>query len=102
MFRALILTVLSVFAVPALAETKEQKADRCAIQAGIVEAAISHRTEGRNQNRATKKILKSDPIKGSKYEANVDVLVAWIYSLPDAQLVPETVSTFETACLDYQ
>lgn len=102
MFRALIFAALSVSALPALAETKEQKADRCAIQAGIVQAAITQRSEGRNQNRATKAILKSDPIKGSKYEANVDVLVAWIYSLPDAQLVPETVSTFETACLEYQ
>lgn len=102
MLRILSLVAASLVALPAVAETKAEKADRCAIQAGIVEAAISHRTGGRNQNRATKKILKSDPIKGSKYEANVDVLVAWIYSLPDAQLVPETVSTFETACLDYQ
>lgn len=84
------------------AETKAEKADRCALQAGIVEAAITHRQANRNQNRATRKILKSDPIKGTKYEANVDVLVAWIYTLPPAQLNADTVQTFETACLDYK
>jgi len=102
MFRALILALAGALAVPAFAETKSEKVDRCATQTGIVEAAIDHRTSKRSQKRATRKILKSDAIKGSKYEANVDVLVAWVFSLPDGQLNADTVKTFEQACLDYK
>lgn len=102
MFRALTFAAACLLAVPALAETAEQKADRCALQAGIVRDAIGHRTGNTGQNGATRKILKSDPIKGTKYEANVDVLVAWVYSLPDAHLSGETVTTFEQACMAFQ
>lgn len=98
----MILALTGAVAAPALAETKQEKAERCAIQAGIVEAAIDHRLAKRSQNRATRKILKSDAIKGTKYEANVDVLAAWIYTLPDDQLTPDTVQTFEKACMDYK
>lgn len=94
--------VMVLLPLSASAETKAEKTERCALQAGIVEAAITHRQANRNQNRATRKILKSDPVNGTKYEANVDVLVAWIYTLPAAQLNDDTVQTFEKACLDYK
>ncbi|THD75715.1 hypothetical protein E7681_04475 [Thalassobius vesicularis] len=94
--------LMALLPVAVLAESKAEKTERCSIQAGIVEAAISHRQANRNQNRATRKIMNADPIKGTKYEANVDVLVAWIYSLPQAQLTPDTTATFEKACLDYK
>lgn len=99
---ALCLTALYLTAAPAFAETRAEKADRCGIQTGIVEAAIGHRNDNSGQARATRKILGSDPIKGTKYEANVDVLVAWIYTLPTAQLNADTVTTFQKACLDYK
>ena len=86
---------------PAAQETPEQRAERCGIQAGIVEAAVEQRNKKRRQSRATKNILKTDPIKGSKYEANVDVLVAWIYSIPEKQLNADTVTAFEQACLQF-
>lgn len=86
---------------PAAQETPEQRAERCGIQAGIVEGAIKQRNKKRSQKRATKAVLKSDPIKGTKYEANVDVLVAWIYSIPERQLNQDTVTAFEEACLKF-
>lgn len=108
MFRSAAVALICLAAVPALAqnspaakETRDQRAERCGIQAGIVEAAIEHRTKKRSQKRATRKVLKSDPIKGTKYEANVDVLVAWIYTLPDGHLNADTISTFEQACLKF-
>ena len=102
MTRLLSLIAACLIAAPAVAETSEQKAERCAAQAGIVEAAVTLRQDGRRQKRATRKILKSDPVKGTKYEANVDVLVAWIYTLPAAQLNADTVQTFRQACLDFE
>ncbi|WP_319824352.1 hypothetical protein [Thalassovita sp.] len=102
MFRALTFAAACLLAGPALAETADQKADRCALQAGIVRDAIGHRTGNTGQDRAARRILKSDPVKGTKYESNVDVLVAWVYTLPDAHLTGETVTTFEQACLAFQ
>lgn len=83
-------------------ETPEQRAERCDMQTVIVENAIAQRLKNRSQKRATKKVLKSDPIKGTKYEANVDVLVAWIFTIPERQLNDDTVATFKQACLNYE
>lgn len=114
MFRPLVLIVACLFLAlpvvsavaqasqsPAAKETPEQRADRCGIQAGIVEAAVDNRNAKRSQKRATQRILKSKPIKGTKYEANVDVLVAWIYTIPERQLNADTVTAFEKACLEF-
>ncbi|MGH1355595.1 MAG: hypothetical protein ACRBBS_11015 [Thalassovita sp.] len=87
---------------PAAQETTEQRAERCGIQAGIVEAAVEQRSKKRRQKRAVKTILKSEPIKDTKYEANVDVLVAWIYSIPERQLNQDTVTAFAEACLKFE
>ncbi|WP_323784977.1 hypothetical protein [Thalassovita sp.] len=100
MIRLLCLAAL-VLATPALAETKQQRQDRCAIQAGIVRQAVDLRTRNKSEKRAGKLILKSDPIAGSKYEQNVDVLVDWVYNLPKQQLEPETIVQFETACNEF-
>jgi hypothetical protein len=97
----LIATPVWALSSPAANETAEQRAERCGIQAGIVEAAVEQRNKKRRQKRATRTILKSDAIKGTKYEANVDVLVAWIYSIPERQLNQDTVTAFEQACLKF-
>lgn len=114
MFRPLVLIIACVFAglpavsvlaqtgqSPAAQETSEQRAERCGIQAGIVESAVDNRNAKRSQKRATKRILRSKAIKGTKYEANVDVLVAWIYTIPERQLNADTVTAFEQACLEF-
>ena len=113
MLRILVLAAACVTAVPvtpvmaqtesspAKQESPEQRAERCGIQAGIVKDAIRHRKFNRSQARATKKITRSAPIKGTKYEQSVDVLVSWIYTIPAKQLNNETVDAFETACLNY-
>ncbi|CUH65567.1 hypothetical protein TG4357_01939 [Thalassovita gelatinovora] len=100
MIRLLCLATL-MLATPALAETKQQRQDRCTIQTGIVQQAVDLRIQNKSQKRAGKLILKSDPIAGSKYEQNVDVLVDWVYHLPKNQLLPETVAYFETSCNEF-
>ncbi len=101
MIRPLMLAAL-LMAPPALAENAAEKQQRCEIQAGIVRQAVDLRAKRKSQKRTTRKIIRSDAIAGTKYESNVDVLVQWVFGLPDDQLSDDAVTAFETACNQYQ
>lgn len=101
MTRALTIAAL-VTAAPALAETAQERQQRCGIQTGIVQQAVTLRAGRKSQKGATRRILRSEAIAGTKYERNVDILVQWVYGLPQDQLTDNTVTTFEAACNDYK
>ncbi|MCG7492996.1 hypothetical protein [Thalassobius sp. Cn5-15] len=84
------------------AETAEEREARCTAQSAIVEKAVQHRLDSRSQKRADKLVRRSDEIKDSPYEQHVDLLVNWVYTLPEAQLGPEVSATFATACNQYE
>ncbi|SEQ90122.1 hypothetical protein [Thalassovita taeanensis] len=90
-----------VLAGPAFAETDAEKQDRCALQSDIVAQAVDLRSRHKSEMRATKTIQKAEGIAGTKYQANVDVLVNWVYSLPDDQVNEGVARSFTDACLAY-
>lgn len=83
------------------AETEEQRAARCAAQAAVVTKAVELRLEDKREKRARKLVLKDDEIAGTAAESHVDLLVDWVYQLPEEQLGDQTAVAFEMACSQF-
>lgn len=99
-----ILPMVSVLALAgaALAETDAEREARCEAQAGIVAMAVDLRGDNKREKKAIKLISKDEVIASGPYVAQVDVLVNWVYSLPEAQVSEEAVTAFEAACTSFK
>jgi len=95
------LIALVLLASPALAETTEEKADRCGAQKGIVDLAVVQRGLGADAKAVEKDLTKGENAVDEKYAPSVSPLVEWVFTLPEEQLVPEVGEAFETSCLAY-
>lgn len=112
MFRTLLPAAFAaclVAATPALSETEKERGVRCEAQAGIVAQAVDLRLDKKRERRARKLLLKNDALKAGFYaedeallKQHVDLLVNWVYQLPEAQLGEDASTAFQIACNQFQ
>lgn len=88
------LIILSL-AAPALAETKRQRAKRCAAQADIVQKAVDQRQEDKTAAKASEAITAETD---KRIAASVAPLVGYVYALPEADLAQDIRTAFEEQC----
>lgn len=84
------------------AETKAERMARCAAQTEIVAQALENRAEGRNENRAIRRISRARADLDAPYTEAISPLVGWIFSLNAAQLEADVAGEFRTACESYK
>lgn len=90
--------VAAALPLPAVAETEEERATRCAGQAAIAVKAIDLRLGEASKRDAAKQLAEDDTIAGGPYEAHVTPLVEWVYMLPEGQVTPLAAEALEMAC----
>lgn len=89
----------ATLAGPLQAETKQEKAARCAAQSDIVDALTEERRAGKREKRAIRTVSKA---RDASEAQAITVLAGWVYTLPDAQLAEDVKGAFNTACLGYK
>ncbi|WP_371227498.1 DNA primase [Roseovarius sp. 2305UL8-3] len=88
---------LLFFATPVMAQ---DKAELCQVSSDIAGAAVAERQDGQAANSAVTAIAANLPDEQSAYEAAVQPIVEWVYTLPEEQLGDEVASSYKTACLE--
>ncbi len=88
---------LLFLAAPVMAQ---DKADLCRVSSDIVGAAVIERQNGQAADMAVKAVVASLPEEQSAYEAAVQPIVEWVYTLPQDQLGDEVATSYQAACLE--
>lgn len=83
------------------AETEEERAVRCAAQANVVNKAVALRLEDKREKRARRLVMKDATIAETTDKEHVELLVNWVYQLPEEQLGEQTSLAFEMACKQF-
>lgn len=96
---ALILTALPM--ATALAETKDERAARCAAQSEIVARALELRRDGKRENRAIRTISKERADHATPYTTAISPLAGWVYALPADALETDVAAQFTEACTGF-
>ncbi|WP_120501785.1 hypothetical protein [Roseovarius sp. EL26] len=99
--RLMLLPALALFALPASAETAEDRAVRCEVQAGIIATSVEQRKAGASADKIKKSMRKGKDKIDKKYVDSVPYLVDFVFTLPDAQLTDEAASQFQKSCADF-
>lgn len=93
--------VLSLLPAAALAETEEERAARCEIQAGIAGDAMVLRDEGEGARDAKNRLESGDMAVDERYVPAVAPLVEWVYTLPEEVQDDAVLNAFERQCLKF-
>ena len=99
---ALFLAALPVMTVPAVAETPEARAERCAAQNAIVVQAIDLRLSRKSEAKALAAIQADESEIVQKYAGTMPGMVGLIYAMKRKDVKELDASSFESACLAYE
>ncbi len=89
------IVALSVSAVPAFADQK----DECEQQAAVVTRAAELRLEGKNQKKTVEQLQAGDPAVTEKYVPAVPHIVDWIYTLKRKEVRQDPGAAYLASCL---
>ena len=88
---------LILMASSAAAQDKEEL---CRISSEIAGAAVMVRAEGMAQDKAIEQITADLDESAASFEAAVQPIVEWVYTLPEEQLTEDVQTAYEAACLE--
>ncbi|SLN13906.1 hypothetical protein ROA7450_00231 [Roseovarius albus] len=96
--RMMLLPAFALFALPVSAETADERAARCEVQAGIIATSVEERKAGTDADKIKKSLRKGKNKVEKKYVPSVPYLVDFVFTLPEDQLTDEAASQFQKSC----
>lgn len=90
--------LITVIAVPALAETRKQREARCAAQSEIVAQAIEMRQKRTSEAKTKEAILEG---LDEKLAPSVPILVGYVFTLNRKDLKQDIPGAFQKQCTDF-
>ena len=99
--RLLLLPALALFALPVSAETADERAARCEVQAGVIATSVENRKAGLSADKIKKALSKGKGAVEKKYVPSVPYLVDFVFTLPEDRLTDEAARQFQKSCADF-
>ncbi len=91
--------LITVTALPALAETDKKREARCAAQSEIVAQAVEMRQKRKSEAKVKEAILEG---VDEKLAPSVPILVGYVYTLHRKDLKEDISGAFKQQCSDFK